>query len=157
MAQLKFRVEHYQQNEYCQLLVRRVIDLAALHWKEMAWTKGREFSPDLDQIANAWRDNAIKLIVAYSNDSPVGYQLWSVSSSLLEKARVDASLFSVYIDNEFRGKGDFKPFLDFGTNAVRAMGARRVVALLDEGSPIESAFARYGWTRVLFAMEQKNV
>lgn len=156
MPLLKFRVEHYEQSDHCRELVRRVIDLAAIHWEEMSWTNGRQFSPDIDMIANAWRDGGIKLITAYKDSSVVGYQLWTVSQSILEKSRMDSSLFSVFIESDFRGQGDFKPFLDFGVQAMRALGARRITIVCDSGSRMSATIERMGWKPALSTLEITN-
>jgi hypothetical protein len=142
---LKFAVEHYEETDACRATVKRIIDFAQAQWLETLGKSGEAFQPDIDQIANMWRDGSVKIISARDGAELTGYALWIVSPNLWRPRRLDAVLYSVFLRKESRGIGEFPKLMDFGVMVMEALGVKKIATAVDSGSDLHSYFARKGW------------
>lgn len=139
---LTYKLFTYSDSEYCRQTVPVIMEMSKRSFQEAQ--NSDDFNPPFKNLIEAWRAGTIKIVLATDNvGKPAGFQLWSFLPSL--SGRSDASMFSIFIERQYRG-GSFREFRDFGIMAMSAAGADRKFIIVDAGSKMDKLLTRDGYT-----------
>ena len=101
--------------------------------KHHAEVEGRDgYDPldmDVDYLLQASRLGQCFVVVPTDNQKPVGYSLFFISTSTVNKNIIEANNEALYIEKEYRGKIT-KDFLEKSTEFLKNAGVHRINYLI---------------------------
>ena len=155
---MKYSIFKHDDTDQCVNDLDRVIALAKITWSETLRKVHGDYPVNHQSFVAEWRDGNIIIVVARNEAGRIdGYQLWNIGSTWMTPHITSATMIAVYLAEEYRGKGDFVPFVSFGMMAMDAHGSKHNFILTDANSSMFSYFTKHGWSPRSVLLEVKNV
>lgn len=135
---VSYSIQNFDVNTAEKFIIE-LMPLAQTHYQQ---TVKRPFAPDVEVLGRAWESGSLKIIIARDGHVLVGYQVWSLGSSLFENSS-NANLMGIYLDDKHRNQG--KDFLDFAMNVLKAISPNTTFSTIASDKAHQRWLEMSGW------------
>lgn len=144
---MKYELKQYVEDKP---FVEGMLEMMAAHGVTQ---RGAEnYAPDTTKILTLWKAGVLRLVLMKDDaDKVVGYQGWLMSSELHDMTKPQATMFSIYVDQQHRGSTElFEEFVKYSVNAMKILGATKILVGVDDNQPwLRKRFGEVGFTQAV--------
>ena len=148
---VRFRLETSVTAQEIVDLLRELAPLREENFHLGQRGSGAKFDPDFDTISKLMLNGTMRWITARSADGVIGLQQWALVPHLWSRG-MKLALCDSIIGGRRRGI-DIVSFVQYGVQAMRALGAHRIYFSPPVSSSFESVIEELGGQRIDVVME----
>jgi GNAT superfamily N-acetyltransferase len=129
---ITFKVEHFRDEEQATQLFKSVADIFYEHQQELGRVNNLAEAFAVN-VGPSWQNGGARFVVAYDGQKPIG-AMWWVSGKSFISGKSYANLQAIHVLKSHRASGTAKQMLDFGVEAMKAIGYEKILATIDVDS-----------------------